>query len=121
MTVRFNERRCFVHRLILEAFVGPGKNLQANHKNGKRDDNRLCNLEWVTPKENEYHKKHTLGTNCKGERQGQSKLKEKDVIKLLEEIKLGRGTVFLAKKYKISPSSVCDIKFRRTWKHINET
>ena len=43
-----------IHRLVLETF-NPIENmdeLQVNHKNWKRDDNRLENLEWVTPKEN---------------------------------------------------------------------
>ncbi|MCR4338868.1 MAG: NUMOD4 motif-containing HNH endonuclease, partial [Gemmatimonadaceae bacterium] len=41
-----------VHRLVLAAFVGPcPPGQQCNHKNGKRDDNRLANLEWVTPSE----------------------------------------------------------------------
>ena len=43
-----------VHRLVLTAFVGPS-DLQCNHKNGVKDDNRLENLEWVSPKENIQH------------------------------------------------------------------
>jgi hypothetical protein len=45
-----------VHRLVFEAFVGPipaGK--QVNHINSRRDDNRLSNLEAVTPCENVRH------------------------------------------------------------------
>lgn len=34
-----------VHRLILEAFVGPSRR-EVNHKNGIRSDNRLGNLEY---------------------------------------------------------------------------
>ncbi len=45
-----------IHRLVLETFLSPcppGK--QANHINGIRDDNRLSNLEWVSPSENQIH------------------------------------------------------------------
>jgi hypothetical protein len=41
----------FIHRLVLLAFVGKS-NLECNHKNFIRSDNRLENLEYVTAKEN---------------------------------------------------------------------
>jgi hypothetical protein len=43
----------YVHRLIMEAFVGKSS-LHINHKNGIRDDNRLENLEYVTIRENQH-------------------------------------------------------------------
>ena len=49
-----------IHRLVLEAFVGPcpeGK--ECNHKNHERDDNELTNLEWVTRSENNKHRRMT--------------------------------------------------------------
>lgn len=51
-----NERRRFVsvHRLVLETFEG-SSDLQCNHKNGNKKDNRLINLEYCTPKENVQH------------------------------------------------------------------
>lgn len=50
-----------VHRIIGFTFLGiPEKNMQINHKNGIKDDNRIENLEWVTPKENTVHA-HSTG------------------------------------------------------------
>ena len=46
-----------VHRLVLAAFVGPCPvGYQCAHLNNVRDDNRVENLAWVTPKENISHK-----------------------------------------------------------------
>lgn len=46
----------FVHQLVADAFVPKaGRTAGAvyvNHKNGNRGDNRVCNLEWVTQREN---------------------------------------------------------------------
>lgn len=53
--------RHMVHHLVLLAFVGPRPDgLDCNHRNGRRDDNRPENLEWVTRSENERHKRHVL-------------------------------------------------------------
>jgi len=42
------------HRVIAMTFLG-FSDLQVNHKNGNRQDNRLENLEYVTERENQCH------------------------------------------------------------------
>jgi hypothetical protein len=45
----------YIHRLVLDAFIGAQPEMDVNHKNGIKEDNRLENLEWVTRKENIRH------------------------------------------------------------------
>lgn len=47
------KKTLLVHRLVLEAFVGPcPEGYEAAHNNGNSTDNRLENLRWATKKEN---------------------------------------------------------------------
>ena len=50
-------RRLLVHRLVAATFLGQpdSPNLQVNHKDKNRGNNRLQNLEYVTPSENQLH------------------------------------------------------------------
>jgi len=46
----------YVHLLIADAFMSPRPSgMEINHKNGKKWDSKLLNLEWVTHKENMQH------------------------------------------------------------------
>jgi hypothetical protein len=63
ITTRNNARKhLLIHRVVCTAFYGTpsiDRNV-VNHKNGIKYDNRSCNLEWTSQKENMQHA-HTTG------------------------------------------------------------
>lgn len=63
-----------LHRTVAKIFIpNPDNKKEVNHKNGIRDDNRVKNLEWVTPRENQRHAIARRGDWRKGRNGGISK------------------------------------------------
>jgi hypothetical protein len=118
-------RSCKIHRMILEAFLGPANGLWTNHKDGNKHNNNLENLEYVTPKENEWHKRYILGKNIippakPGSQNGWSKLTEDQVIKIRELYKTGEHTYLtLANLFNVTPACIAPIIQGKGWKHID--
>lgn len=109
-----------VHRLVLEAFVGPcPAGMECRHLDGDKSNNRLDNLCWGTKSEN-YHDKVKHGTVnvAKGTQYNRSGLTEDDVREIRRRREAGERPRDLAKEFKITQASVCDIAARRTWKHV---
>lgn len=110
-------KRRFVHRLVLEAFVGPCPDgMEACHNNGVRTDNRVKNLRWDTRLANHADQtKH--GTRIRGERSGRSRLRNADV----EQILANRGfipTRSLADAFGVNISTMQRIWNGITWRHV---
>lgn len=93
-----------VHRFVWIAFHGkiPG-NLEINHKDGNKLNNRLKNLELMTTQENAIHA-HGIGLikSAKGESVGSAKLTEKDIIEIRRLYKKKLSTRKIALKFNVS-------------------
>ncbi len=109
-----------IHRLVLEAFVSLcPKNMECNHKNGIKDDNRLDNLEWCTKSQNIFHMYNKLGIKLnQGVNNGMSKLKEKDIFKIRESYRLGDTPQKISNKFGVSSKTIRNVINKQTWKHI---
>ncbi len=111
-----------IHRLVANAFLTkPLGNktayyFQVNHKNGNKLDNRLCNLQWCTPKENMRHAVAN-GLTKIGERHANSKLTEANI----REIRLLHGTMPLKKiasKFSVGVSTISRVMAGINWSHV---
>lgn len=105
----------FVHRLVLENFVGAcPPNMECAHLDGNRSNCHLDNLKWVTKKENHSHKK-LHGTHQSGERSGHSKLSLGNVLEIRDLRSKGLKLKELAHKYKVSETNISSICNYKTW------
>lgn len=117
LTRNGKEFSCRVHRLVLEAFVGPcPAGHECAHDNGIRSDCRLSNLAWKTKKANQDDKRRH-GTMVCGERHSRAKLTAAQVL----EIRAKQGIEtrqLLADKYGVGLSAIKKIFARKNWNHV---
>ena len=105
-----------VHRMIWEWVNGViPSSLQINHINGCKVDNRICNLELVTPSENTAHAYRLGLSSACGEHNGRSKLSRADVGRSREIVKGGASRKLVAQEFGVHVSTVGDVVTGRRW------
>lgn len=117
-----------VHRMVLSTFIDNELNKpQINHINGKRNDNRLENLEWATARENVIHsykingRKPTQKQIESGRKhfKGINNPKHKITKEIAEQIRIDRGDGLLLRelssKYNLSTAQCSAICSSKVW------
>jgi hypothetical protein len=99
-----------LHRLVALAFFGES-NLPINHKNGVKTDNRIENLEYVTPSENSQHAWNTgLIPRITGEAHWSSKLSDEEAAIIHDAMKFipdeVGGVAGLAREFGVSETTI---------------
>lgn len=116
------QRNFLVHRLVALAFIGPCPDgMEVNHKNGLTSDNRLENLEYVTPKANAQHSIQVLGRRrASGEGHGMAVLTAERVRRLRQEWASGRWPTKrrLAVAFGITEYTCGDVLNGKTWRSV---
>lgn len=106
-------------RVILSAFCGPAPfaGAHAAHNSGDVSDNRLVNLRWATPTENQADvDRH--GHRCKGEDVFGAVLDQQSVKSIRARCALGERNRPIAEDYGVSVSTIHLIRHNRIWKHV---
>jgi hypothetical protein len=103
-------------RIVLESFIhSPSRRHQANHINGVKTDNRLENLEWVTPSENISHAIKTGLISLKYLQDRMVGVQKKRTEKQLKN----RRCITCKEKIETKGycSAICKNKYLKEWRH----
>lgn len=115
-----------VHSLVAGAFLGPRPaGTHVNHRNGDKSDNRVENLEYVTPAENAQHAWRTglmEASRATSFQRGWQPPQTRLTPELVRYIRLAAFTKSqrqIAREIGFHRSTVQAVIVRRTWRHID--
>lgn len=113
---RDGKRRCaWLHILVAEAFLGPRPpGMEVAHGNGNPSTNRLSNLRYATPAENQADKRQH-GTDNAGERHPCARLTRAAVVEVRRHLASGERQADVAASYGVARTTVSAIATGRSW------
>ncbi len=119
--ITIHGKNVYVHKLVLEAFVGPcPPGMQCCHGDGNPANNTLTNLRWGTPKSNQADRDRH-GRTTRGEHHWAATITE-PIVRAVKEAAVhntGWGRYNrLAVQFGISKRQVKHILVGDAWKHV---
>jgi hypothetical protein len=106
-----------IHRLVGGLFIpNPDNKPEINHIDGDKTNNKVENLEWVSPSENIQHKIHQLGKEHRGSKNGMAKLTLEDVDKIKVLYQSGYSQNKLGKMFGISQGKISNVVNEKSYK-----
>ena len=107
-----------VHRLVLEAFVGPCPDgMEGAHNDGVPSHNWPSNLRWDTRSGN-HADKHAHGTLLVGTKNHLAKLTEDQVRSIFRLHVTGVTGRQIARLMNVTPANISSILRGKTWQHL---
>ncbi len=110
----------YVHTLVLLAFRGkPEEGQECRHLNDNKEDNRLANLTWGTPTENQDDRRRN-DPRFYDPTLYQRKLNSAKVMQMRSDYESGRPVIQLAREFGVCPKTVRDVIHKRIWKYVSQ-
>lgn len=109
-----------IHRLVLEAFVGPcPSGMEGCHNDGNKDNNFIGNLRWDTRSENIKDAiKHKTFVDNRGFKSGNSVLNKEKIKKIFTLWSKGLTHKKIAKIFEVSTRTIYSIRSGKQWGNI---
>lgn len=113
------QRGVYWHRLVAEAFHGPGRQgEEVRHLDGIKKHCFAANLMWGTRTQN-MHDKIAHGTAPRGENHGGAKLTDIDVGLIRQFWGSGHKQNSIAERFGVSQMTISRIVNNKLWRHVN--
>ena len=117
----FDKKNRFVHVLVAQAFIpNPEGKRQVNHIDGDKNNNRVSNLEWVTPAENIHHAFET-GLRKIGCEHFRAKLTAEQVREIRRDCVPGDpelGFKSFSRKFNVTPKIIRDAFYGKSYQNV---
>ena len=117
------QKQVRLHRFIWECHKGEiPEGFVINHIDGNKINNKLSNLELVTPKENTQHAfANKLMRPSYGEQNSMSKLTNQDATEIIHRCLSGESNGSIAKDFGLHPNYVSLIRHKKRWRNLWKT